>query len=110
MFVRKDISSPQIAVQACHAVIEAAPKISSDREHPHLVLIGVRSELQLVNAHRRLSALGVRCSQPFCEPDMGDQLTAFATEPVSGDSRQLFKNYQCLREVDLLPVVKGGAA
>ena len=101
MFVRRDLSIPQQVVQACHAAIEAAPLLSPEDDHPHLVVLGVKSELQLRNALARLTRHGIRC-KPFYEDDLGNQLTSFATEPISGDSRQLFKSYQCLRDDSLV--------
>jgi len=33
----------------------------------------------------------------FREPDIGNQLTAIATEPVYGEQREFFKKYQLWR-------------
>lgn len=93
VFVRKDLSFPQIAVQACHAIIDAREFYPADLEAPNLVLIGVNDENKLVNTLRRISELGIRC-KAFYEPDIGDRLTAIATEPVSGATRRHFKKYQ----------------
>jgi hypothetical protein len=84
-------------VQTAHAVIEASPLLSIGENHPHLVVFGVKSELQLYNALNRLTKNGI-CCKPFYESDMGNQLTSFATQPISGDNRNLFKNYQCLKD------------
>jgi hypothetical protein len=91
--VRKDLSYPQQAVQACHACIDARDFYPADLETPNLVLLGVNDEKKLVNTLRRIEKLGIRC-KAFVEPDIGNQLTAIATEPVSGDSRHHFKQYQ----------------
>ena len=91
--VRKDLSIPQIAVQACHAVIDAREFYPANMESPNLVLLGVNDEKKLVSTLRRISELGIRC-KAFVEPDIGNQLTAIATEPVSGASRRHFKQYQ----------------
>ena len=90
-------------VQASHAAIEGSTLLSSEDDHPHLVVLGVKSEIQLYNALQRLSDNGIRC-KPFYESDLDGQLTSFATEPIHGDSRQLFKNYQCLKDT----MSKGG--
>lgn len=105
--MRRDLSFPQQVVQTAHAVIEVSRHglIPFDREHPYVVVFGVRNEEQLINALRRISRLGINC-KPFYESDLDGQITAFATEPVSGDSRRYFKNYQCLRDVHC---VAGGA-
>jgi hypothetical protein len=70
-------------------------------EHPHLVLIGVSSEQALGHVLSRLQALGVICGT-FREPDLGHELTAIATEPISGARRRFFRRYQCLRSAELL--------
>lgn len=85
----------QQVVQACHAAIEAASLISSDLAHPHLVVCGIRNEPHLQKALSRLQQEGVVC-RPFIEPDIGNQLTAFATEPIFSDRRHIFRRYNCL--------------
>ena len=88
----------QIAIQSCHACIEAANEFKMDqlKEHPHLVLCGIKSEHKLHNVQRHLDALNVRYKS-FVEPDIGDQLTAICTESVPQSMRQHFRKYQCLR-------------
>jgi hypothetical protein len=84
-------------VQACHASIEAARAfLPSDHEHPSLVVCGVRDAFRLSRCLDRLSAAGVRC-RAFHEPDLGGQLTALATEPISGPIRRLFRRYRLLQ-------------
>ena len=103
-FVRRDLSFPQQVVQVIHAILECSRNslIPSDGEHPYVVVLGVRNEEQLINALRRISGFGIKC-KPFFESDLDGQMTAFATEPVSGDSRRHFQKYQCLREIDCVP-------
>ena len=96
VFVRKDLSFPQQIVQACHACVEAREFYPADLETPNLVLIGVNDENKLVNTLRRLEKLGIRC-KAFVEPDIGDQFTAIATAPISGESRRHFRQYQLLK-------------
>jgi hypothetical protein len=43
----------------------------------------------------RLADLGVR-HRAFHEPDIGDQLTAIATEPLSRHHKRLFRRYRLL--------------
>jgi hypothetical protein len=90
-----DLPASQQAVQACHASIEAARFIDSNETHPHLVLCGISSESQLENAMCKAQAAGIRCF-PFNEPDIGGQLTAFATEPLSEETRRHFRRYNLL--------------
>ena len=95
VFIRRDLPFSQIVVQACHAAIEAAPLISSDLDHPHLVVFGIKNEQHLQKALNRLRVEGVEC-RPFVEPDRGNELTAFATEPIFSERRHLFRRYNCL--------------
>lgn len=92
--VRTDLTPSQAAVQACHAVLEAGrSSLLEAVQHPHLVLCGVRNESALAKSLNRIKDAGIAC-QEFKEPDIGNQLTAFATKPVSGDSRRLFKSFK----------------
>jgi peptidyl-tRNA hydrolase len=96
VLVRKDLSPSQQAVQAAHAAIEVARKhISSDEEHPHLVIAGVSSEVHLQNAYSRLKAHGVTV-EPFYEADIGDELTAIASAPISGKDRHHFRRFNLI--------------
>jgi len=93
--VRRDLSLSQQVVQACHACIEATRIfLPPDLVHPHLIVLGARSEIDLACIAARLDRNQVRFRK-FCEPDLGDQWTALATELVSGNRRALFKRYQC---------------
>ena len=96
-FVRQDLSHPQQVVQACHACIEVARSLLSPLdEHPHFVLLGAPSERSLWAILHRLKAQGIAC-KPFCDSDLGNQLTALATAPVRGDQRRFFRRYRCLQ-------------
>jgi len=84
-------------VQACHACIESAQSlIPSDQEHPHLVVCGVPDERRLHKCIAKLEKLGIGF-KPFFEADLDGQLTAIATQPVYGEQRRHFKNYQLLK-------------
>lgn len=103
---RKDLSGPQIAVQSAHSCIECARKFPDYLDdHPSLILCGVDNEPKLQKCLEHIQSLGVRCF-PFYENDLDNQLTSFATEPVTGDTRKLFKKLQLIRGKDL----QGGAA
>ena len=96
VLTRRDLPFPQQAVQAAHASIEAARKfIDKDIEHPHLVLCTVENEEELFCALNELKD-HVRIAE-WREADIDDELTAIASEPVSGDVRRLFRNYQLLK-------------
>lgn len=106
--MRKDLTPSQQAVQACHTCIDVARTFFPHYEGiPFLVLCGLRNEKQLIDALERIKSFGIKCKE-FHEPDLGDQVTAFATELVSGDKRRLFRKYQLLKidanERNLFPV------
>lgn len=85
-------------MQSCHAAIEAA-KAYPDRlePHPHLVLCAVENEQELQNAYAQLTSQGIRL-QAFREPDIGNQLTAIASEPLAGEARRAFRHFKLLSE------------
>ena len=70
--------------------------LSTEDEHPHLVLCGVDSELKLRNLLRRLERHKI-AFRAFWEPDIDGQLTALATQSLRGDQRLPLRRYQCLR-------------
>jgi len=107
VLVRKDLSTPQQAVQACHAAIEAAISFGRLPDHPSVIICGIDTEAKLDNALRRLTTLGIKC-HAFREPDIGNQLTAIASEPIYGEQRRIFRQYQLLQE--RRPALIGGAA
>ena len=109
--MRRDLTLPQQAVQACHACIEFARHLlPMEQVHPHLVLLGVASEQKLLLAAAHLERLGVQY-RPFYEPDLKQkldfhpsdlppltsQLTALTTQPISADDprRKHLRRYQC---------------
>lgn len=96
-------------MQAAHAAIESARHfISPDLEHPSVVILGVKDEKCLQKALDRLQKTEIRY-RAFREPDIGNQLTAIASEPVSGEARRHFRQYQLLTDRHLRSAL-GGAA
>lgn len=105
--VRTDLSAPQIAVQSAHAAIEVARShLDSSLDHPSVILCGVDDEAKLQKQLDFYQNQGILC-KPFYEADLDNQLTAFATEPIFGERRKLFKRLQLCKTSDF---VKGGAA
>ena len=98
VIVRRDLSLPHQAVQACHAVFEAAltfpPK--PPQVTPNVVYCDVRDEQRLLKFARKLDKEGIRYTL-FQEPDIGNQYTALATEIVT-DCRSVFKDLQLVKE------------
>lgn len=79
-------------MQSCHAAIEARHFFPANLGTPNLILLGVDSEQELFRVLGRIQQAGIK-HQAFYEPDVGDQLTAIATEPVYGSTRRFFKKY-----------------
>lgn len=99
VFVRVNMLPVQIAVQACHAVLEMG-KEHNDRimEHPHLLLFGVPDEAELRKVSKLLTKNKIT-HYHFVEPDMNNSLTAFATYPINYNAEVRKK----LRKYKLLP-------
>jgi len=97
VLVRKDLPPAQQVVQSCHAAFEAARSfLPAGQEHPHIIVCQVRDELTLRQSLDKLQTHGVRC-RAFLEPDLGNELTALATEPVFDGTRRLFRRFPLLR-------------
>ena len=104
IFVRTDISFEAQCVQAAHAAIESARNfLNPDAIHPHLVICGLKSEKTWQSTIAKLDGNGIKY-QVFIEPDLDNIPTAIATEPISGDLRKPFSNYQLLRFGEIRPV------
>lgn len=99
VFIRKDLPLEQQIVQSSHAAIEAARAfLPPDLEHPHLIVLSVNNEKSFDKVIQKLNAFGIRY-RAFVEPDRNNETTAIATEIVYDETRQVFKNYQCLKVV-----------
>ena len=96
IITRKDLTFPQQCVQSCHAAINAAGEFSF-QVHPHLVLCSVSNEKELQNLCDKIRCAGILFTS-FREPDLGNCLTAIATEPVWGRGRKVFRHLHLLDE------------
>ena len=96
--VRRDLSHPQMIVQAGHSLIEATKTFEPPQEHPHLIVCGIRNEQRLLRAAKNLEAAGIRF-EIFREPDKNNENTALATETITGDRRAFFDQFQLLQEL-----------
>jgi hypothetical protein len=100
VIVRTDLPAAQIAVQACHAAIEASRHfLSADSDHPHLVICSAASEERLLAAADHLFRAGINF-RLIREPDLANQATALATEPLGGERRRLLERFRCLHASD----------
>ena len=98
VITRSDLSLPTQAVQSGHALYEASQQhYNKDDEHPHFVFTSVKNEGELYRWIGKLERLGVRF-YAWSEPDMDNELTAIATEPVYGSGRRFFKNLKLVKE------------
>lgn len=96
--MRRDLSGPQQIVQACHAAIESVRHtLSLDDEHPSVITLNVKNEAQLNKILKRLAADGIE-HYPFYEPDRGNELTAIASGPMTGNNRKPFKKYNLVQD------------
>ena len=95
VFVRKDLPLSQQIVQSNHASLEAGIKFGSDNieEPSSLILISVKNKAQLEKALEDLKTKEIK-TVSFYEPDWDYGFTAFATEPLTIDKKQLLKMYQ----------------
>lgn len=97
--MREDLASIARLVQSCHAVMESTRYYPPPEGCiPNLVVLSIPNEQKLLSVKDKLEKLGIR-SEIFMEPDIGNQYTALATEPVSGETRRVFRNYKLLQEV-----------
>lgn len=103
VLVRLDLPVSQILVQAIHASIEATRKLFPPYlpDHPHLVLCGVKSELDLKKASERLAHKEIPYSV-WREPDLNDEITSLSSGPICGDTRKAFRSYDLITMEDLL--------
>jgi hypothetical protein len=89
--VRRDLTIPQQAVQAGHAVAELIQRGLHTAWNGTLVYLGIDTEEQLAFWGDKLTRRGIDWIE-FREPDMGNQMTALATV----DEGKVFSNLKLL--------------
>lgn len=94
VFLREDLSNPQKIVQACHSIYEIG-KDFREEVPPHVIVIGVRNQTALIKAMDEVQYLGVKIRE-FREPDIGNELTSFSTEPLTDHS--LMKKFKIIKD------------
>jgi hypothetical protein len=83
VIARKDLTPSQRAVQAGHAVAEFLLRGPNFRwNNGTLIYLGVKGLKQLENIKRKLDFTGVTYVE-FREPDIGNEITAIASEEQS---------------------------
>lgn len=95
MLVRADLTTEQQLVQAVHAAHNAGLSFPAPK-HLSVVVCRVPDQESLHRAASRLDRRGIQFTM-FSEPDLGDQDTALATEPVRTDQRRVFSRYRLWR-------------
>lgn len=91
IFVRTDLSQEQQVVQAAHVAMVAGSKLSKKKLLPpahniHFTVCGVENEKAIFETLKMLGANGFKYDI-FREPDIGNQITAIATNPIRWDKR-----------------------
>jgi len=61
-------------------------------ETPILVICAVKSEKKLYQQIKYLKSIGISY-RAFYEPDIGNECTAVASEPIKNNQRHLFSKY-----------------
>lgn len=96
LVVRIDLPIEQQIVQASHAAYEAGVHFCTFNTSNSLVVCKVNSEYELLCEQERLCRHGIKFIV-FREPDIGNQATAFCTEPIDDSRRKLFTKYKLWR-------------
>lgn len=96
LFIRKDLSIPQLIVQSSHAALEAGFSFERPHTTPHLVLIGVDSQDHLVATADYLGMHGIEFEM-FFEPDDNAGYTSIATRPIFGAERKPLSKFKLFK-------------
>jgi hypothetical protein len=78
--------------QAVHAAYEAGIRFGDPHRISSVVVCSVPDERALQLAEARIRDNGIK-SYMFTEPDIGDEATALATEPIFGAARRVLSKY-----------------
>jgi len=97
VFVRNDLSFPQKVVQSSHAVLEATRAFIKDEERYKIIVVAAKSEVKLKLIMEEAAQNQIN-TVAFTEPDMDNQVTAIATEPLDDEKKQVFARYKLLSE------------
>lgn len=97
VFVRTDLNITQQLVQTAHAAHESgihlAPKTNPISS---IVVCYTTNETELLRAQDYIENRGIK-TVLFREPDLNDQATAFATEPIDITKRKFLSKYPLWR-------------
>lgn len=82
-FTRQDISPEQQLVQTAHAASMSGATGKYDPKHQHFIIFGVPDLVALRRRFADLAKEGIKI-EAFFEPDIGNEMTSFVTEPIRG--------------------------
>ena len=96
VFVREDISNTTKVVQVGHACLKAGSLFQHDGDKTFLIVFKVKNEDSLMREMAKIESKGIRCAV-FYEPDYDTSYTAFCTESLGDDKKDIFKRYKLLK-------------
>lgn len=97
LFVRKDLSPAQMIVQSNHASIVLGASLKDTKPAElNLVLCGAHDERHLESIKRHFAENNCEIVE-FREPDIGNQLTAIASQPLPYSQKGFAVRYPTLR-------------
>lgn len=99
------MSSSQCLVQSIHAAWNAKEFHENHLDHPHLVVLGVSDETELLTVSQYLNNIGIKHSL-FRESYFNNEATALATQPILEDQRHHFSNFVLLGKEDYVNTSK----
>jgi hypothetical protein len=88
-FIRKDIPLHAQIIQTAHACLQSDKPKSINS----IVLFEVKNEEHLVKTNEYLKSHGLK-TYMFYEPDYDMGYTSIATEPLSGEDREVCKRFK----------------
>jgi hypothetical protein len=95
-FTRQDIFPEYQLVQTAHAALELGATLKPEQvRNLHFTCCGVRNLEELEMIESVLTSLGHRFIT-FREPDIGNEKTAIAVEPIAENRRGILRNYPLL--------------
>lgn len=94
LFIRRDLTTPQMIVQASHAAAHAGTKFG---DHSHMICFGIHTESDMLKAAVFLESKGIQFEM-FFEPDNDTGHTAICTEPLRGEQRKPMRRFSLLQE------------
>jgi hypothetical protein len=92
VFVRKDLSLSQQMCQAAHAAHEAGIHLGDKNSISSVVICTIPNEQELLRLQDKLTQRDIR-TVIFREPDIENQPTAIATEPLGAEVRRYLSSY-----------------